>query len=99
MTSTNTSLIPWKKYIILTAESFIAFYLASFCLAMFFVHRGPSYILPATLLIFLYLFTIFVCLKRILQNVPVPGLMLAIPIIPLIALFVVISLIPIIQAF
>jgi hypothetical protein len=99
MTSTNTSLIPWKKYLILTAESLLTFYLASFCVAMFYTHRGPAWYLSGAFLAILYGFTIFACLKRIAENVPVAGLMLAIPLIPLAALFMVISLIPIMQLF
>lgn len=93
----NVITVPWKKYLILTLESLLAFYLATFCFIMFFTHRGPDWILTGIILSILYLFVIFVCAKRTLAQLSMPALMLVIPIAPLIALTLVVSLIPIIE--
>lgn len=89
--------VPWKKYLKITFESLLAFYLATFCMGMFFTHRGPDWLLPGIFLIVLYLFVIVVCAKRILEKLAMPALMLVIPIAPLIALILVVSLIPLIE--
>lgn len=89
--------VPWKRYVTLTAESLLAFYLASFCLIMFFTHRGPDWVITGIFLVVLYLFVIFVCTQRVLTKLSMPALMLVIPIAPLIALCLVVSLIPIIE--
>lgn len=96
---TNVSLVPWKLYITTTVESLLAFYIATFCVGMFFMHRGVNWVMPALLLAFLYLFVIFVCAKRVMQKLPIAAIMLIIPIAPLIALIIVVSLIPVIEKF
>lgn len=78
-------------------ESLLTFYLATFCIAMFFTHRGTDWIPYAVLLAILYAFVIFVCIKRLIQTLPLPALMLIIPLAPLIVIIMVISLIPILQ--
>lgn len=93
----NHDLVPWKPYLTITAESLLAFYLATFCMAVFFTHRGSQWLLQGIVLGILYLFVIFVCAKRVYQNLPLQALMLIIPLAPLIALFIVISLIPVLQ--
>lgn len=97
--STHTSLLPWKRYLIITTESLLAFYIATFCLAMYFTHRGTGWIFQGILLAILYAFVIFACATRVIQKLPVAALMLIIPIAPLIALIIIISLIPIMQNF
>jgi hypothetical protein len=96
-TNQSTNLLPWKKYLTITLESIFAFYIATFCIAMFFVHRGSGWKLIGTLLGILYAFVIFACVKRVIQSLPLPALMLIIPLAPLIALIMVISLIPVLQ--
>lgn len=93
------SLVPWKFYITITAESLLAFYLATFCIAMYFTHRGPSWIMMGVVLAILYLFVIGVCIKRVIEKLPIAALMLIIPLAPLIAITIVISLIPVLQLF
>ena len=96
-TPSHSSLIPWKLYLTVTAESLLTFYLATFCMVMFFTHRGTDWIPLAILLGILYAFVIFVCAKRIIQLLPLPALMLIVPIAPLLALIIVLSLIPVLQ--
>lgn len=94
-----TSLLPWKSYLLITLESLITFYIATFCMAMFFTHHGENWIIPGVILGLLYAFVIFACAKRVIQGLPLPALMLVIPIAPLIAIIIVISLIPILEKF
>jgi hypothetical protein len=89
--------INWKLYLTVTAESLIAFYLATFSLAMYFVHRPVNWLVTGIFLIVLYLFVIIVCAKHVFEKLPLSAVMLIIPIAPLFALIIVISLIPIIQ--
>ena len=91
------SLVPWKIYLTTTLETLLAFYVATFSLAMFFIHRGNSWLSQGLLLILLYLFVIFACGKRVIEKLPISAVMLIIPIAPLLALIIVISLIPILQ--
>lgn len=91
--------LPWKVIIRTTFESLLAFYVATFCMAMFFTHRGPNWVLPAIFLIILYIFVIITCASRIIKNLSMAMVMLIIPIAPLIALIIVVTLIPILQLF
>jgi len=93
----DSSLLPWKRYVSITIESLLAFYIATFCIAMYFTHLSTAWIIPGTILIVLYLFVIFVCIRRIIQTLSIAALMLIIPIAPLIVLTTVISLIPLLQ--
>jgi hypothetical protein len=95
--SEERSLVPWKLYLTTTAESIIAFYLATFSLAMFYIHRGDNWVPFAVILGALYLFIIFVCAKRVIEKLPISAVMLIIPIAPLIVIIMVISLIPVLQ--
>lgn len=95
----SRQLAPWRTYMVLIAESVIAFYLASFCIAMYFSHRGTDWLIPAIFMIVFYLFVIFVCARRVSQKLPLATLMLMIPITPLVALIIIVSMIPIIQFF
>lgn len=95
----NDSLLPWKHYIYITIESLLSFYVATFCMAMFFMHKGINWITPGIILGCLYLFVIFACAKRIIEKLSLATVMLIIPLAPLIALMMVISLIPILQFF
>ena len=91
------SLLPWKIYIVTTIETLLAFYIATFSLAVFFIHRGNNWHMQAFFLALLYLFVIFCCGKRIIEKLPISAVMLIIPIAPILALIIVISLIPILQ--
>lgn len=89
--------VPWKNYLKITAESVIAFYIATFCVGMYFTHRGTDWYFFGAVLAILYLFVIVVCAKRILEKLSMPALMIVIPICPLIALIVAVTLIPVIE--
>lgn len=93
----DTQLVPWKHYLTISMESLLAFYISTFCIAMYFTHRGTDWVIQGGILILLYLFVIFTCIKRVVQQLPIPALMLIIPLAPLIALTIVISLIPVLQ--
>jgi len=95
----NRNLAPWKHYVTITLESLLSFYLGTFCLAMYFTHQGKDLLLYAIFMTLLYLFVIFVCAKRIIATLPIATIMLMVPLTPLIALIIVISLIPVLQLF
>jgi predicted membrane-bound dolichyl-phosphate-mannose-protein mannosyltransferase len=99
MDSKQQALVPWKSYIISTAESLLAFYLATFSIGMYFLHRPANWFIPGLFLGLLYLFVIVVCAKRILEKVSIAALMLIIPMAPLIALIIIVTLIPILEQF
>lgn len=89
--------VPWKRYLKITLESVIAFYIATFCIGMYFTHRGTDWVFFGIVLAILYVFVIVICAKRVLEKLSMPALMIVIPICPLIALILVVTLIPIIE--
>lgn len=91
------SLVPWKIYLRVTAETITAFFVATFCLLMFIAHRPSNWVLPMILIAITYLFVIGICIRRVFQKLPLSAIMLIIPIAPLLALIMVVSLIPVIQ--
>jgi hypothetical protein len=93
----ETTIVPWKRYLLISSESVITFYLATFCLALYFTHQGFDYLISSIALICLYIFIIGVCIKRLIAHLSIAALMLVIPIAPLLALTIVISLIPVLQ--
>ena len=88
---------PWKYYTKATIESLVAFYLATFSLAVFFTHQGVDFILLAVLQVVLYLFIVGVIVRRVIQKFPVQALMLMVPMVPLIVLIIVITMIPVLE--
>jgi hypothetical protein len=98
-THNENSLIPWKLYVLVTIESLLTFYIATFCVAMFFTHRGTNWIIPGILLGVLYLFVIIASAKRLSEKLSLATIMLIIPLAPLIALICVVSLFPLLQIF
>ena len=97
--SSELSLLAWKPILLITMESLLTFYLATFCIGMFYTHRGTDWLLSAIILSMLYVFVIIACAKRLIQTLPLPALMLIIPLAPLIVIIMVLSLIPILQLF
>lgn len=91
--------VPWKVFLKITLESLIAFYIATFCMAMYYIHRSEQWVITGLFLALLYLFVIAVCAKRVIEKLSMATIMLIIPIAPLIALIIVISLIPLLQLF
>lgn len=95
--SNNNGFIPWKSYLITASETILSFYVATFCLALFFVHRGQSGWVSIALMGLLYVFVIILCAKLLINRLSIAALMLIIPVAPLLALIIVISLIPVLQ--
>jgi hypothetical protein len=93
----ETALVPWKFYLTITLESLLMFYLATFCVAMYFTHQGVNSIILSIFLVALYLFVIFGCAQRVIKKLPVAALMLFIPLAPLIAIIILLSLVPVLQ--
>src|SRR5688500_18882954 len=93
----NTHTIPWKNYIIATAKCVIAFYLATFALALYLLHSKTIVSIETGMLCVLYLFVIYVCSRIIAKTFSLAAIMLLIPIIPLIALILVVTSLPILE--
>jgi len=89
--------VPWRSFIITTIETLVAFYSASFSLIMYFLHRGTHALPLSIIMVLLYVFVLILCVKRTIQRLPLPALMLIVPIAPLIALILIVSLIPLIE--
>ncbi|HEX4044413.1 MAG TPA: hypothetical protein VHZ76_01940 [Gammaproteobacteria bacterium] len=89
--------VAWKPFLTILFESLLAFYLATFCLAMYFLYRPAHWLTLGIVMVLLYLFVIVFCAKRVFKKLPVAAIMLAIPIAPLLALFIIVSLIPVLQ--
>src|SRR3990167_5410227 len=97
MKNKNDNIVPWKTYLYTTFQTIIAFYLATLSLAVFFTHKGDSWIPYAILMGILYVTVIGICIARIIQRFSMAALMIIIPIAPLLALVCVVSLIPVLQ--
>lgn len=91
-------ILPWRIYLNTTLETLLAFYLATFSLAMFFTHRGTSWVWMG-MMVLLYILVIILCAKRIANKLPLQALMIIIPIAPFIALSIILTLIPILEYF
>jgi hypothetical protein len=94
-------IIPWRQYSVTIAETWLAFCIATFSIGIYFSHLNDNittYFFGG-LLIALYLFVLIVCIKRLVNRLALPALMLMVPIAPLAVLLLVVSLIPIIQLF
>ncbi|OGT62518.1 MAG: hypothetical protein A3E85_00720 [Gammaproteobacteria bacterium RIFCSPHIGHO2_12_FULL_45_12] len=88
---------PWQVYARLGIEVFVLFYLATFCMLMFATHPDHDWFTVGALLTALYLFVIASCAKRIINTLTAPGLMLLVPIAPLLVLITVVTCLPLIQ--
>lgn len=99
MESNQVSKVPWKIFIVSTAESLLAFYLASFSLGMYFLHRPVNWFWTGLLLGLLYLLVIIICAKRVVEKLSIATVMLIIPLAPLIALIIIVTLIPVLEQF
>lgn len=98
MTSTmTTTRKDWQRYTIVIIESMIAFYIATFCLIIYFYNYGSKDIFLSVVIGLLYLFVLFVSVQRLIVKLPLAVLMILVPIAPLYALIVVVTMIPILQ--
>lgn len=88
----------WRVFIKITLESIGSFYVATFCLAVFFKYQGiRSSLMLSALMIALYIFVLAANAFRVWQKLSIASLMLIIPIAPFIAMTLLISLIPVLQ--
>lgn len=99
MNADDKTILPWRVYVGLTIQSVLSFYIATFCIAMYFLHHGREHVLLAISQVLLYIFIIGVTAKRIAQHFSPAALMLTIPIAPLLALIFILSMLPILQKF
>ncbi|MBA3660158.1 MAG: hypothetical protein H0W64_00340 [Gammaproteobacteria bacterium] len=91
--------VSWNIFLKITVESLIAFYIATFCLAMVVTHRSDYFIFDIVFLVILYAFIIIVCGWRVGRNLSIATVMLIIPIAPFVALAIIVSMIPLLQLF
>jgi hypothetical protein len=94
-----TQIAPWKAYAKVTFESVASFYIASFCMAVFFVRQGSDSILLSIFMVALYLFIVGATVRRIVQKFAIAALMLIVPIAPLLVLIIFVTMIPILERF
>lgn len=85
---------PWKHYLLTTAKTMLVLYVATFVLAIFIAHRGEHWLIPAVLIGIAYAVVFILCVKHIIQSLPMEGLMIAAPTLPLVLLLMVLSLLP-----
>jgi hypothetical protein len=83
-----------KNYYVTSIECLTAFLAATFCVAMFFSHLTPGWPIPAIILLALYVFVLFACVRIMFKHFSIAALMLLTPIVPLIALLFVLMLLP-----
>src|SRR3990167_10305311 len=93
----NKGNISWQNYTFTVMGVFFAFSMATFAMGVYFSHLPGSQLPVSILLVALYLLVIFLCIRRLVQKLPLPALMLLVPIAPLAILLLVISLLPIVQ--
>ncbi|EKD73214.1 MAG: hypothetical protein ACD_45C00399G0002 [uncultured bacterium] len=90
----------WKKFTIAFTESWLAFFIATFAIALYF-SRITTYDLTTILIsigvIGLYLFVLIFCIHRLVTRLPIAVLMLLVPIAPLMILLFLVASLPIIQ--
>lgn len=89
--------LSWRYYCKIVIESMLAIYIASFCVGVFVIHRGASWLIPGIILGMLYAFVFVVSVKRIISELPMAGIMIAAPTVPLVILIMFLSLLPVLQ--
>jgi len=96
MNNTNAPLA-LKRPAIIIIESFLAFVVSTFCMAFFFSHLSPGWLISGLFLIALYVFVLAGIGIHLAKNLSIAVIMLLIPIIPLTALLLIIALIPLLE--
>lgn len=99
MKGNKDSIVPWKSYLTTTIQTISAFYLATFCFAIFFTHHNGSGVFTWLLMGALYLTVIGLCVTHIIRRFSMAALMIVIPVAPFLALTCVVSLIPVLEKF
>lgn len=87
----------WKSYLFDALKFLTIFYISTFCLAVFYIHRGQNWIVPGVFLGILYSFIIIVSVKQLIKKLPMAAIILAAPTIPLFMLITVITMIPVLK--
>ena len=92
-------ILPMKNYPYLATsiECLSAFLAATFCVAMFFSHLSTDWYIAGIILVVLYIFVLFACIRLMCKHFSVAALMLLTPIVPLIALLFVLMLLPLLS--
>lgn len=83
-----------NSYLLTSIECISAFLAGTFIVAMFFSHLTPGWLIPGVILVALYIFVLFTCVRLMFKHFSIAVLMLLTPIVPLVALFFVIMLLP-----
>lgn len=99
MTSNTNTYVPWKRYTLAVAEAVFIFTLASFLLGLFILHRGDSGTATIVLIGIFYACVVGYSIYRMVRKFSLAALMLMVPIAPLVILFIVVSLIHLLQYF
>lgn len=99
MQNTNSTIkhSAWKYGVITILEVWLSFCIATFAMGMYLTHHQEAYWLLTGVMILLYLVVIVCCIKRLVERLSIPALMLLVPIAPLAILLLVISILPILQ--
>lgn len=93
----NHPTVPWTSYLSTTFLTVGAFYLATLSFAIFITHHGDAWLFWGIVMGLLYLSVIGMCVAHIIRRFSMAALMIVIPIAPLLALFSVVSLIPLLE--
>jgi hypothetical protein len=93
----DDELFPKKLYLGTLVECLVAFFAATFCVALFFSHLGGHWVIPGVILLALYVFVLGICIRMIVKRLSVAAMMLITPIVPLVALLLIVMLISLLQ--
>lgn len=87
----------WKNYLFICLKFLGVFYVSSFCLALFIMHKVAHKWGLSIFMILLYIFILIVSLRKMIKKLPMAALVLASPLIPLFMLIIIVTMIPILQ--
>lgn len=94
----DNELRPWMRYMGSFGLFLVAFFIATFCVAMFFSHlRGGHWVVQGAIMIGLYFFVLGACIRLLVKRLSVAAMMLITPIVPLAALILILMLLPLLQ--
>lgn len=99
MTEHSNEFVPWKRYTLAVTEAVVIFTLASFLLGLFILHRGDSGTVTMVLFGIFYACVVGYSIYRMARKFSLAAIMLMVPIAPLVILFIVVSLIHLLQYF
>ena len=87
----------WKPYLIDSLQFLFVFYISTFCIILFFLHKRTHWLAASIILVVLYLSILFFSLRKLIRKLPIPVIFLAAPTIPLLMLISFVSMIPLLQ--